>query len=123
MNRILLRIGGVVNAFFVIFHVWLGYQIHTSPEIAAGNRSLMEMLNAGVVVLILFFAISSLCYVKEMLETKLGRLVLLFVFLLYGSRAMEEIVISPRFSPVIFIVCALLAGVYLVLYIRTRKPA
>ncbi len=47
MNRILLRIGGVVNAFFVIFHVWLGYRIHTSPGIAAGDRPLMEMLNVG----------------------------------------------------------------------------
>lgn len=55
--------------------------------------------------------------------TKLGRLVLLFVFLLYGSRAVEEIIISTRFSPVIFVVCALLAGLYLVLYFRTRKPA
>lgn len=120
MNRILLRVGGVVNALFVIFHMWLGYRIHTSPGIAVGNRPLMEMLNAGGVLIILLFAISSLCYAEEMLGTRLGRLVLLFVFLLYGSRAIEEIVISPRFSPVIFIVCALLAGLYLVLYFRTR---
>jgi hypothetical protein len=122
MNRILLRVGGVVNTFFVIFHVWLGYLIHTSPGIAVGDRPLMEMLNAGGVLFILMFAISSLCYVQEMLGTKLGRLVLLFVFLLYGSRAAEEIIISPRFSPVIFIVCVLLAGLYLVLYFKTRKP-
>jgi hypothetical protein len=121
MNRILLRVGGVVNAFFVIFHVWLGYRIHTSTGIAVGNRPLMEMLNAGGVLFILFFSISSLCYAQEILGTKLGRLVLLFVFLLYGSRAIEEIIISPRFSPVIFIVCALLAGLYLALYIRIRR--
>jgi len=83
----------------------------------------MEMLNVGGVLFILFFALSSLCFAKEMLGTKLGRLVLFFVFLLYGSRAIEEIVIAPKFSPVIFVVCALLAGLYLVLYIRTRKPA
>lgn len=123
MNRILLRIGGWGNALFVVFHVWLGYHIHTSPGIAAGNRPLMEMLNVGGVLFILFFALSSLCFAKEMLGTKLGRLVLFFVFLLYGSRAIEEIVIAPKFSPVIFVVCALLAGLYLVLYIRTRKPA
>jgi hypothetical protein len=122
MNRILLRVGGVVNALFVIFHVWLGYQIHTSPGIGAGDRPLMEMLNAGGVLFILFFAIGSLCYAQEMLGTKLGRLVLLFVFLLYGSRAVEEMVISPRFSPAIFIVCALLAGLYMVLFFRTAKP-
>lgn len=122
MNRILLRIGGVVNALFVIFHVWLGYHIHASPGIAAGDRPLMEMLNAGGVLFILFLAISSLCYAQEMLGTKLGRLVLLFVFLLYGSRVIEEIIISPRFSPAIFIVCTLLAGLYLVLFFRTAKP-
>src|SRR5512136_2548037 len=103
MNRILLRIGGAVNAFFVLFHIWLGYRIHVSPGIAGYDRPLMEMLNAGGVLFILFFAISSLCYAQEMLGTKLGRLVLLFVFLLYGSRAIEEIMISPRFSPAIFV--------------------
>jgi hypothetical protein len=30
MNRILLQTGGSVNAFFELFHVWLGYQIHSS---------------------------------------------------------------------------------------------
>ena len=112
----------MVNAFFVIFHVWLGYRIHTSPGIAAGNRPLMEMLNVGGVLIILLFAVSSLCYAQEMLGTKLGRLVLLFIFLFYGSRAAEEIVIAPRFSPMIFIVCALLAALYLVLFFRTAKP-
>ncbi|MCJ7484341.1 MAG: hypothetical protein MUO31_15435 [Thermodesulfovibrionales bacterium] len=48
-----MSIGGVVNALFVIFHVWLGYHIHTSPGIAAGDRPLMEML-AGL-YLFLFF--------------------------------------------------------------------
>ena len=123
MNRILLRVGGVVNAFFVLFHVWLGYQIHTSPGIAAGNRPLMEMLNAGGVLFILLFAISSLCYAQEMLGTRLGRTMFFFVFLLYGSRAIEEIIIAPQFSPAIFIICALLAGLYLILYCRTRKTA
>ena len=123
MNRILLRVGGVVNALFVIFHMWLGYRIHTSPGIAVGNRPLMEMLNVGGVLIILLFAVSSLCYAEEMLGTKLGRVMLLFVFLFYGSRAAEELIISPRFSPAIFTICALLAGLYFVLYIRTRKPA
>lgn len=123
MNRILLRVGGAVNAFFVIFHVWLGYIIHTGPGIAAGDRPLMEMLNVGGVLIILLFAIASLCYVEEMLATKLGRLLLFFIFLFYGSRAAEEIVISPRFSALIFVVCALLAGLYLALYSRTHnKP-
>ncbi|MCG2812093.1 MAG: hypothetical protein L6428_11680 [Candidatus Aminicenantes bacterium] len=106
----------------MVFHVWLGYHIHTSPGIAAGDRPLMEILNAGGVLFILFFAVSSLCYAEEVLGTRLGRLVLFFVFLLYGSRAIEEIVIAPQFSPAIFIACALLAGLYLVLYFKTRKP-
>ncbi len=122
MNRILLRVGGVVNALFVIFHVWLGYRIHTSPGIAGGDRPLMEMLNAGGVLFILFFAISSLCYAQEMLGTRLGRLGLLFMFLLYGSRAVEEIIIAPQFSPAIFIVCTLLAALYLILSFRSAQP-
>jgi hypothetical protein len=92
------------------------------PGIAAGDRPLMEMLNVGGVLIILLFAISSLCHVEEMLGTKLGRVMLLFVFLFYGSRAVEEIVISPKFSPVIFIVCTLLAALYLFLFLRTAKP-
>ncbi len=121
MNRILLRIGGVVNAFFVIFHIWLGYRIYKSPGFVEGNGPLLEMLNTAGVLSILFFAISSLCYAKEMLETKLGRLVVLFVFMLYGSRAAEEIFVASKFSPVIFIVCTLLALLYLFLFLRHSK--
>jgi hypothetical protein len=57
-----------------------------------------------------------------MLGTRLGRLVVLFVFMLYGSRAAEEIFVTPRFSPVIFIVCTLLALLYLYLFLRPAKP-
>ena len=121
MNLILLRVGGSVNAFFVAFHVWLGYRIHTSPGIAPGDRPLLEMLNAAGVLFILLLTLASLCCAQEMLGSRLGRLLLLFAFLLYGSRAAEEIVVSPRFSPVIFVVCALLAGLYLFLYFRTGK--
>jgi len=118
MNKILLRIGGVLNAVFVVFHIWLGWVLHTSPAIAAHDRPLMEMLNAGGVLFILLFAWVSLGYTEETLSTRVGRLVLFFVFLLYGSRAIEEIVISPAFSPLIFAACLLVALLHLVVFIR-----
>ncbi len=76
----------------------------------------MEMLNVAVVLFILLFAIASLGYTREVLETRLGRLLSFFVFLLYGLRAAEEIIISPQFSAAIFVVCALIAGLYLVIF-------
>jgi hypothetical protein len=45
-------------------------------------------------------------------------LILIAVF--YASRALEEIVLAPRFSPIIFAVCLLVAIIYLTALIGAK---
>lgn len=121
MQRPLLVVGGVLNVVMAVFHVWLGVQIHTMPGVEPGHRALMEMLNAGGTLMITFFAVASLGFAQDVLTIGLGRLFLGLVAALYLSRAVEEIVISPRFSPVILAVCLVIAGVYLLLLVSTLR--
>lgn len=117
MSKVLLIIGGIFNSLLAVFHVFLGYQIFQIKDIAEGYRALMLMLNAGGTLFIILFAVASLGYMQEMLTTKLGKLISLFVFLLYASRAVEEVIISPEFSLAIFAVCLVIAAIYLVLWL------
>jgi hypothetical protein len=125
MHRPLLLVGGALNTLLALFHVFLGWKIHHFPGLAPGYKALMEMLNAGGTLMIVLFAVASLACVEEMLSTRLGKLMLGCVFAVYFSRAVEEIIVSPRFSPGIFAVCLLIAVVYLmvlVVPVRIQRP-
>ena len=113
MKKILLITGGVFNIILTIFHIFLGYKISLFENIAPGYRELMIMLNVGGTLFILLFAIASLAYTKDMLTTRLGKLLIVFIILLYASRAVEEIIVSSHFSLLIFIVCVIIALDYL----------
>lgn len=121
MKKMLLIIGGILNSLLAVFHVFLGYQIFQIKDIAEGYRALMLMLNAGGTLFIILFAIASLGFSKDMQTTKLGKLISLFVFLLYASRAVEEVIISPEFSAAIFAVCLAIAAIYLVLWLHPMQ--
>jgi hypothetical protein len=112
MQRRLLLIGGILNAVMTIFHVWLGYQIHRITGISVELQALMEMLNAGGTLLILFFAVGSLAFPTDVLTTRLGRSFLVLVVVLYFSRAVEEVLLSPSISFAIIGVCIAIAVVY-----------
>jgi hypothetical protein len=123
MHRPLLIVGGIFNSIFALFHVLLGRQIQVLSGVTPDLRTLMEMLNAGGTIMIVFFAVGSFGFAADILKTKLGKLFLGFVSLLYLSRAVEEIVLSPRFSVVIFGACMLIALIYLALLLVPFKPA
>jgi hypothetical protein len=112
MNRGLLVVGGVLNVLLALFHFLLGYRIHLLTAVRPEHRALMEMLNAGGALMIVFFAVASLAFAADLLGTRLGKLVLGFVSLLYLSRAAEEIWVATRFSALIFAVCAAIGLLY-----------
>ncbi|MFZ5518045.1 MAG: hypothetical protein ACOY90_15475 [Candidatus Zhuqueibacterota bacterium] len=121
MSKILLIIGGIFNSLLAVFHVFLGYQIFQIKDMAEGYRALMIMLNAGGTLFIILFATASLGFATEMLTTRLGKLISLFVFLLYASRAIEEAIISPEFSLAIFAICIVIAAIYLVVWLLPHQ--
>lgn len=112
LAKILLLSGGVVNALFVLFHVWLGWQIHHLPGLAPDVRALLTMLNRGETLFILLIAAASLTLPSEILVTRLGRGLLWFVAALYFSRTAAEAVVAPRFSVAIFATCFAVGAIY-----------
>lgn len=119
----LLIAGGVLNAVFVLFHVWLGWRIH-HMGLPPATRSLMEMLNGGGTLFILFLAVTGLCCAREMCTTRLGQLVLATGGALYLLRAAAEFVVAPRVTPLIVAVCVLAGGLLLAaLAVIRRLPA
>jgi len=121
MSKIILIIGGVLNILLAVFHVFLGYKICQIQDIATNYRALMIMLNVGGTLFIIFFAVASLALTRDMLTTRLGKLVTLFVVLLYASRAIEEVIVSAHFSPFIFGTCILISALYFVLLFIGEK--
>jgi hypothetical protein len=121
MTKKLLLIGGIINALFTLFHLYLHYQLYKLKELAAGLYALLLMLNLGGILFILFFTLAFLLYSREVLSTRLGGLTLLFCSLVYGTRALEEIVISPHFSIVIFSTCIVTFFLFLITWIMQKR--
>ena len=113
MKPTLLVISGGLNVLFGLLHIWLGWEFHHATHLSPDDRALMEMLNVCAILLILFFAYASFFCRKELLSTALGKAVLVLILLMYLSRAIEEVILSPTFSAIIFVTCLLVAGVYL----------
>jgi len=117
MHRRLLLTGGILNALLALFHVYLGYQIQLMPGVSEGVRALMQMLNVGGIITVALLAAGSLACPDDMLGSRLGRLFSAAAVLYYASRAVEEVILSPRFSPAIFVVCLFVAAIYLVMLV------
>lgn len=113
MNKGLLIAGGIFNAFFTLFHIFMGWQIQMVPTLTEDVRALLQMLNVGVVLIVSFAAYVSFFHKSELVETRLGKSLLVLIALFYTARAVGEIILSPAFSPVIFGICLIVAGVYL----------
>jgi len=123
MSKRLLLVGGIFNAFFTVFHIWLGWQIQLLPGLLPEIKALMQMLNVAGILTIAFATFASFFWVEDLLNTGLGRTTIILVALFYATRAMEEIILSPEFSPVIFGVCILVAMIYMLAIAGSvRKP-
>lgn len=118
--RTLLLIGGIANALFFLFHLFLGWQLH-HLQIAPPLRSLMEMLNGGGALFILFLAYVSLARTDEVLSSRLGTAVLVLGASLYLLRGLAEFVVAPQPTPAIYLTCAATGGMYLAALLRARQ--
>jgi hypothetical protein len=122
MKKALILAGGILNSLFALFHVFLCWQIHQITGLQPAIKALLEMLSIGGTLMIFFLALASLMYPADLLVTRLGRMVVVLAFAVYASRALEEITLTTRFSPLIFGSCLLVAAVYLpCLFARTRS--
>jgi hypothetical protein len=112
MKKTLVFIAGFVMILFAFLHAYLGWKIHAMTTLSADHRALMEMLNVATGLFALFFGVSSLFLVRELVATRLGGVVLFFGFLMMVFRSVAEIAIAPSPSALIFGVCAAVACFY-----------
>ena len=122
MRRTLIVVGGWLNAGFILFHIFLGWQLHRLA-VTPGLRGLLETFNLGGALMIAFFALVSVAFPDELLDTRVGRSALWLIVLVYATRALAEPLFMPRTRPVIVAVCLLVAAVYAVAGLLRDRPA
>jgi hypothetical protein len=119
----LIFIGGMINLLGALFHVFLIFKINELTGITPQLKILMHMYNVGGILMVSLFVYTSLFCVKDMAEQRLGKVITLFIFLVYFSRSAEEILFKGgNFSPVFFFSCLAVSFFYLyILYLMIRK--
>lgn len=123
MNNRLLFVGGILNGFFTIFHIWLGWQIQMMPGLSSDHRALMQMLNVGGILILAFATFVSLWCKRDLITTGLGKTTMILIALFYASRALEEIVLAPSFSPLIFGICLAVSIVYILVMVGVLRQS
>lgn len=112
MRGTLLRVGGVLNGLFVLFHIWLGWRLHVMRGIDPGIRPLLETFNGVGALELVFFAFVSLAYPAELLATRIGRAVVGLVLASYLGRTLCELFVYPKPKPLVIATCLLVCAVY-----------
>jgi uncharacterized membrane protein YedE/YeeE len=114
VRKTVVLIAGGFSLILIIFHVYLGFKIYGLDTLSSEHRALMGMLNISTALLVFFLAIGSIFFIKDVLTTRIGRFTLMVGFLLYALRAISEVVLFPVFNVGIFVVCVIVAALYLV---------
>lgn len=119
----LVRIAGVVNTLFALFHVLLAWNFHHQTQLPASLRSILEIFNGCGSLTIVFLAVAGLAYSQEVITTAIGRLTLWLGAALYILRAVLEYALSPKPSPVIAAICLAAGSIYIAAIILARTAS
>lgn len=118
--KIAIIVGGSINLALALFHIVLCRAIYVTGH-GQAHYPLMQMLAVGGCVLIWFLALTSLIFREQLAVTSVGRSILLLNIAVYVSRVLGEIVLFPRPSLLIMILCAALAFLYRWIFFRALK--
>lgn len=91
----LLRIGGLHCLAFAVFHLafWRLFRWkHELAKLGTANRAIMQILNLRLVYVFLGMGLLSLAFTRELLDTRLGHVVLAFMALFWLGRSVEQLV-------------------------------
>jgi len=95
MNKKLIIAGGIFNLLIAIMHLAL-YPLlnwsHSLECLSHENRAIMQMLNNHVALTAFIFFYISIFHYKELLTTRLGRVMLLGISAFYFLRGIEEFI-------------------------------
>lgn len=91
MKPILLVTGGVIQTLITLLHVGIFFGISRSAELSANAKVTSYIFNAAVTAVVLFFAYVSFFHRRDLIETRLGRVVGFFVAAFYLQRGLVEV--------------------------------
>lgn len=128
MAQYFLIIGGVLNTLLVIFHLlfwkmfnWPGDLALLSPD----NRAIVQVLNLNCAYGLALFAIVSVFYRHDLLESRLGRFITGAIAGFYVLRAALQLVFFGRdtISIVMFVFLLVVALMYDIPLHLTKQAA
>ena len=95
MNETLIIAGGIYTAGLVIFHL-LFWRIFKWPETIMTlnyiNKATMQVLNISITFIFVIFSYISFAHTNELLNTQLGRTLLVLISILWLFRAVLQVV-------------------------------
>lgn len=86
-------LGGIFNVAFAVFHLLFWRLFDWKRDLASlsfVNRQVMQILNLCLTFVFLVFAYVSVFHATELLQTNLGRVLLLLIALFWFLRALEQ---------------------------------
>ena len=125
MPYTLILIGGILNALLVVFHIMF-WKIFDWPNTLASlseeNRAIMQVLNIAVIFGLAVFAVLSIMFRRDMLDTRLGRFVTAAIAGFYILRAVCQLMFwgSGTESVAVFFVLLMIAFLYDVAFHLTK---
>jgi len=95
MNEALIISGGIYTVVLIIFHVMF-WRIFNWPETLKTlnyvNKATMQVLNISITFIFCIFAYLSFAHTQELLNTPLGRTLLILISGLWLFRAAQQLV-------------------------------
>ena len=100
MNKILLRIGGVINLLFVLFHLAMVKPIgEILAPIAPDIRATVSTLNIHVAFTLLIFAYLAIFQWHNLLTTRLGHITAIAISLFWFLRGINQVIFYGLTAP------------------------
>jgi len=100
---LLIRIAGVISILFTLFHAGFYWIFNWSKTLTVMNptdRGILLTFNLICILLLLYSVILSLGFARQLIETTVGKSLLLFFTLFYLVRIISEVPISASGYPV-----------------------
>ncbi|MCJ7771591.1 MAG: hypothetical protein MUP22_00495 [Desulfobacterales bacterium] len=114
--EILLKIGGIYNLAFAVFHClfWKIFKWDSElSQLNVLNRAIMQVLNLCLIFCFLIFFYISVFHTSDLLSTPLGQSILICISIFWLLRAMEQILFFKlkHWGSVVFLIIFIFGAV------------
>ena len=95
MNETLIQIGGVYNIILIIFHAMFWRVFNWKEDLESLtflNKAIIQVLNISLMLVFFIFSYISFAHANELLNTSLGRSVLVLITIFWFARAFQQVV-------------------------------